>query len=203
MNDWVRKWQALIGMVGKDLDGDFGERTFLRGKTGWKAPVQVSAPVTTPYDAPVAAPSVIRQGSAGYPVNEVVLHCAAVKADWYIDKTPAEAKAEVHRWHLARGFSGFGYHALVMPDGKSIAGRPYTQIGAHVMERNRGTIGILMIESNTITSIGEFGDWFTEAQRLSVRKLIGALAGIRWVTGHNDYANKLCPGFKVESADWL
>jgi N-acetylmuramoyl-L-alanine amidase len=145
----------------------------------------------------------IRQGSAGYPVHEVILHCAAIKTGFFDGKTAAYVRAEIDRWHKARGFSGIGYHGLFMPDGEFIQGRPYTQVGAHVLERNRGTIGFLMIESREITRMGDFGDWFTQEQRRAVRGRIRTLPGIKWVTGHNDYANKLCPGFKVQDGDWL
>ena len=106
-------------------------------------------------------------------------------------------------WHRARGWRGIGYHGIFMPDGSFIQGRAFTEVGAHVAERNRGTIGFLMVESQTIRSIGRFEDYFTEMQRQAVRKAIKALPGIKWVTGHNDYAPKLCPGFKVRDEDWL
>lgn len=148
----------------------------------------------------------IKQGSKGYQVNEVVLHCAALtdkQIAQFSKMSPMEIREEIDGWHKARGFSGFGYHGLFMPDGTFLQGRPYTQIGAHVLERNRGTIGFLMIESKPILKIGRFEDFFTEAQRTAVKAKIATLPGIRWVTGHNDYANKLCPGFKVQDQDWL
>jgi hypothetical protein len=146
----------------------------------------------------------IRQGKAGYEVREIILHCAAVTGDWHKGKTPAQIKAEIDGWHRARGFTnGFGYHGFFMPDGSFHEGRPFTMIGAHVMERNRGTLGFLMIESAKITKMGRFEDWFTEAQRKGVKAKIATVPGIRWVTGHNDYAAKLCPGFKVQGKGWL
>lgn len=148
----------------------------------------------------------ILQGQKGYLVNEVILHCGAL-SDGVIKrfaKMTAEAiRAEIEDWHLARGFNSFGYHGLFMPDGKFLAGRPVTQIGAHVAERNRGTLGYLMLECVPILKMGRFEDFFTEAQRKAVRAKIADLPGIRWVTGHNDYANRLCPGFKVRDEDWL
>lgn len=145
----------------------------------------------------------ILQGSARYIVNEVVLHCAAINTGQFGNMNAAQVKAEIRQWHLARGFKDFGYHGLFMPDGTFLEGRPFTTIGAHVVERNRGTLGFLMIESKKITGITRFEDWFTEAQRKAVRAKIASVPCIRWVTGHNDYASKLCPGFKVRDEDWL
>jgi hypothetical protein len=147
--------------------------------------------------------AMIYQGKARHPVVEVVLHCAAVQGNWHRGKTAVQVLAEVDAWHRKNGWRKIGYHGIFMPDGTFIQGRQFTEVGAHVVERNRGTIGFLMIESQTITKIGRFEDWFTEMQRKAVRAKIKSLPGIQWVTGHNDYANKLCPGFRVRDEDWL
>lgn len=146
----------------------------------------------------------IEQGKARYPVNEVVLHCAAIKTGQFAHMRAFQVFQTINRWHIERGFSnGFGYHGLFMPDGQFYAGRPYSMIGAHVIEANRGTLGFLMIESVQITRIGEALDWFTAPQLHAVREHIRAIDGIKRVSGHNDYAKKLCPGFKVHSNEWL
>ena len=143
-----------------------------------------------------------------YNVNEVVLHCAALnkaQIEQFSKWSAAQCMAEIDRWHKSRKppFKKFGYHGLFMPNGQFLQGRQFTEIGAHVVERNKGSIGFLMIESQEILKIGRFEDFFTEMQRKAVRQKIKELPGIKWVTGHNDYANKLCPGFKVKDEDWL
>lgn len=148
----------------------------------------------------------IFQGNAKYLVNEAILHCGALtksQIQKFSRMTARQVRDEVEAWHKVRGFRKVGYHGIFMPDGEFIQGREFTEIGAHVVERNRGTIGLLMIESQVIEKIGRFEDFFTENQRTGVRAKIKSLSGIRWVTGHNDYANKLCPGFKVRDDDWL
>jgi N-acetylmuramoyl-L-alanine amidase len=140
----------------------------------------------------------ILQGKARYPVTEVILHCAAIRTAQFRGFTPFQAFAEIDRWHKERGFSqGFGYHGLVMPDGVFFRGRPYSMIGAHCIERNRGSLGILLIESSAVTRVGDFADFFTPAQRSTVSALLTGLysQGVRFVSGHNNYASKLCPGF--------
>lgn len=153
----------------------------------------------------------IHQGKAGHPVREVVLHCAAIKTGQFDGMPPFQVFATVNRWHIERGFkNGFGYHGLIMPSGVYYRGRPFNMIGAHVIGRNAGTLGFLLIESRQIISAERlerepvFSDWFTPAQDKVLRGILEDLRisqGINLVTGHNDYAPKLCPGFKV--SEWL
>lgn len=146
----------------------------------------------------------ITHGKSRAPVREAVLHCAAIKSGQFKGQTALEIYATVNRWHRQRGFrNGFGYHGLFMPSGSFVSGRPYTAIGAHVAGRNTGTLGFLLIESREITRIGDFSDWFTEAQRVALKRHLAAIDGLITVTGHNDHANKLCPGFRVKTSDWL
>lgn len=143
-------------------------------------------------------------GKSRTPVREAVLHCAAIKTGKFRGWAPLDVVAEINMWHRERGFkNGFGYHGLFMPDGAFYAGRPFSMIGAHVQGRNTGTLGFLLIESRQITHIGNFDDWFSEAQREALRHRLAAISGLAVVSGHNDHANRLCPGFRVKTADWL
>jgi N-acetylmuramoyl-L-alanine amidase len=148
----------------------------------------------------------IYQGK-GVPVREVILHCAAIKTGQFDRMSAFQVFAIIDRWHTERGFkNGFGYHGLIMPSGEWYSGRPATNMGAHVIGHNSGTLGVLLIESREITHVGQFSDWFTEEQRLRLREIVAKLRdveNVHKVSGHNDYAAKLCPGFKVKSADWL
>lgn len=145
----------------------------------------------------------ILQGRSKYPVREVILHCAAINTGQFAHMAPFQAFATVNQWHRERGFSGFGYHGLFMPDGSFYPGRPYIQIGAHCLERNRGSIGFLLIETRKIEKVSLFEDYFTPQQARSLRAKIAEIEGIARVSGHNDYAQRLCPGFDVRSSDWL
>jgi N-acetylmuramoyl-L-alanine amidase len=146
----------------------------------------------------------ILQGQKRYPVCEAILHCAAIKGGQFKGMAAFEVFSEVNRWHKERGFkNGFGYHGLIMPSGEYFSGRPWNMIGAHVIGHNAGTLGFLLIESREITHMGGFFDWFTVAQGETLRGILAAVPGLEKVSGHNDYAPKLCPGFKVESKEWL
>lgn len=55
------------------------------------------------------------------------------------------AVTEMHRWHLARGFSGVGYHYVIRADGTVEEGRPLYALGAHAgAEGNPDSIGICL-----------------------------------------------------------
>ena len=114
---------------------------------------------------------------------------------------------EIRIWHTRdRGWRDIGYHFVVAPDGSIAEGRKMNVIGAGVAGRNRGVIHICMVPLRDVTKISQFEDWYSPAQFKAVRKLIGEIrlkTDVREVTGHNQYANKLCPGFKVDSKAWL
>lgn len=146
----------------------------------------------------------IYQGKYRHEVREVILHCAAINTGQFLAWSPDAVLAEVDGWHKARGWSGIGYHGLIMPNGVFMRARPFDRIGAHTMDRNRGTLGFLLVESRKITHIGTFDDWFTADQNRVLRALLDDLRishGVRRVSGHNDYARRLCPGFRV--SEWL
>lgn len=157
-------------------------------------------------------------GKARTPVREVVLHCAAINTGQFDGMTAFQVYSTVNRWHRERGFKyGFGYHALIMPDGILYTGRPFDMIGAHVIGHNVGTLGFLLIEKRKIEcppgieetgwlSQNTFRDYYTGQQRNTLRATLESLAhshGVNKVSGHNDYAPRLCPGFKVQTKDWL
>lgn len=146
----------------------------------------------------------ICQGKSLTPVREVVLHCAAIRKGQFDGMTPFQIFLTINKWHHERGFkNGFGYHGIIMPDGFFYSGRPLTMVGAHVKGHNQGTWGLLLIESEKIDRMGEFADYYKPAQAQALRAWLRARPQILRVTGHNDHAPKLCPGFKVQSSDWL
>lgn len=151
----------------------------------------------------------IFQGTDKTPVREAVLHCAAIRTGQFDGMSPFQVFLTVNKWHHDRGFkNGFGYHGIFMPDGRFYSGRPLTMQGAHVIGHNKGTWGLLLIESRQIKprldgGVGQFDDYYTEQQRRALRSWLRMWPQLEKVSGHNDYAPKLCPGFKVQSDDWL
>ena len=116
-----------------------------------------------------------------------------------------EKVAEIRRWHVQqRGWRDIGYHWVIDRDGGVAPGRPETEIGAHVEGHNAGTIGICLLGGYGASANDIFEMNFTAAQAAAVKQLIAGIIGrtaIRKVSGHNDYAAKACPGFRV--AEWM
>ncbi len=61
---------------------------------------------------------------------------------------------DIHRWHLANGWIGIGYHYVIYADGTIYRGRPEWAVGAHAYqdsthEANSNGIGICLIGNFT------------------------------------------------------
>ncbi len=126
-------------------------------------------------------------------IRELIWHCAATPEGK--DFTVADIRA----WHRNRGWSDCGYHYVVYRDGRVMLGRPIGQIGAHVEGHNTGSIGCCYIGG--VSRDGKTPkDTRTPAQRSSMlwltQRLI-AMFPIAAVRGHNEYAAKACPSFRV------
>ena len=69
-------------------------------------------------------------------VNLVIVHCS--------DFEPEHDATVIHQWHLARGWSGIGYHYFIKKDGTVQQGRPLNKRGAHCKGKNFHSIGICL-----------------------------------------------------------
>lgn len=127
-------------------------------------------------------------------INEIIVHCTA---------TPEgrEVSAETIRgWHRARGWSDIGYHWIVHLDGSISRGRPESQVGAHVANRNAKTIGVVYVGG--VAKDGKTPkDTRTTEQKEALmalcREIIARHPSVLKVSGHREYAAKACPSFDV------
>lgn len=135
------------------------------------------------------------------PINGIIVHCTATRAEWWAGKRTSEKVAEIRRWHVQdRGWSDIGYHFLIDRDGTVAKGRPIERIGAHTRGNNTGTVGIALLGGHGSDAHDLFSENFTQAQDDALRGLIAKLKtsyGELRVSGHNDYAAKACPGFRA------
>ena len=141
------------------------------------------------------------QGEAMREINGIIVHCTATHPEWMSRATSQEKVDEIRRWHMAKGWSDIGYHYLIDRDGTVVAGRPVNKQGAHVRGHNRGTIGVSLLGGHGAAATDRFEEHFTTQQFAALTALIWDLQEQYGrnipVTGHNEYANKGCPGFQV------
>lgn len=133
-------------------------------------------------------------------INEIDIHSTATRPDWWKSKSSKAKVAEIRRWHLARGWRDVGYHFLIDRDGTVVLGRPIEQIGAHIKGHNRETVAIALFGGYGGTENDAFEDNFTPEQDAALRELIAELKldhPIEKIAGHNEYAAKACPTFRV------
>lgn len=136
-------------------------------------------------------------------ISEIIVHCTATRANWWPNSKTSAKVAEIRKWHTRdRGWSDLGYHYLIDRDGTIAKGRPLEKAGAHTKGRNAKSIGISLFGGHGSTENDNFHDNFTPEQDRALRKLIAELRrqfpGISKVSGHNEYAAKACPGFRVD-----
>ena len=139
-------------------------------------------------------------------INEIIVHCSATKPEWMADRPTSDKVAEIRRWHVQeRGWRDIGYHFVIDRDGEIEDGRRVFQPGAHTYGHNANSIGICLIGGHGSDANDAPGEHFTAAQLNALRTHIDYLQchyhGIKKITGHNEYAAKACPGFRV--GPWL
>ncbi len=181
------------------IDGVFGGKSQAAMSAFQLAGYRAASGQITP-----STKGMILQGSAKYQVTEICLHCSATRPDWMGNHTLAEKVAEIGRWHRDRGWRAIGYHWIIDRDGKSLAGRAETEIGAGVEGHNRGVIHICLLGGHGSSESDRFATNFSASQDVTVRGLIQGISmrtQIRRISGHNEFAAKACPGFNVPK--WL
>jgi len=128
----------------------------------------------------------------------IVLHHSA---------SPDVPAAEIHAWHLVRGWAGIGYHFVIREKGSIERGRPMEAIGAHAGPGVNGySIGICLC-----------GDFMKKVPNVAqIKALLELLAWLdKYYTSaaragldiklHREVAATVCPGnlFPVEKISRL
>lgn len=138
-------------------------------------------------------------------VSEIIIHCSATKVGWLSNRRVEKKIKEIDSWHRAKSWAGIGYHYVIDRDGTVGNGRPVEKTGAHVRGHNRGTIGVCLIGGWDSNENDRFLDNFTKDQDAALTQLLAKLKAVYGsdvkVSGHNEYAAKACPGFRV--SEWL
>lgn len=99
---------------------------------------------------------------------------------------------DIHRWHLANGWAGAGYHFLVRKDGTIYRLRPEDKVGAHAYGSNYNSLGICFE--------GNFMEEDMPAEQIKAgQELVAYLKNkynITTVQKHKDVCATSCPGDK-------
>lgn len=123
-------------------------------------------------------------------VNSIVIHTAA---------HPSWSAEQIREYHMVeRNYRDIGYHWIVEKDGSVVAGRPESQVGAHVTGWNTESIGVCF------AGHGDVQPW-TDAQRVAGVALVAELTLRHSVLVENVYGHrelnqgrKSCPGTLVD-----
>lgn len=121
-------------------------------------------------------------------VRRLFLHCSAS------DATGAAYQGEhllgtVRSWHLARGWSDVGYHALIDKAGVILAGRDLDRTPAAQRGHNTGSLAVM------VHGLTDFSDAGLSACKALCRAINAAHGGALTVHGHCEVSRKSCPVF--------
>ena len=131
-------------------------------------------------------------------IKHIVFHCSATKEGKSFDAKDIDA------WHKKNGWSGIGYHYVVLLDGTIEKGRPDEKIGAHVKGFNTNSIGVVYIGG--LDKNGKPKDTRTDLQKESLRELAKRL---KWIytkanfCGHRDFSPDLNNNGKIEKSEYI
>lgn len=117
------------------------------------------------------------------PIGYIVLHCSATRTGQKV------TVKDIEKWHKARGFRTIGYHYVIDVDGTVVEGRPLDEIGAHVTNYNRSSIGICYIGG--LNKQGKAEDTRTPEQKTAILKLLRELRKefpLAAIAGHRDFS---------------
>lgn len=130
-------------------------------------------------------------------INKIIVHCTAT------EEGRSFTIEDVKRWHtlpppVGKGWRDVGYHYLVLLDGTVQRGRAISQPGAHCYGQNAHSIGVCYVGG---LRDGKPADTRTDAQRRALLKLLANLTTMYrcHIFGHNDFAQKDCPGFDAKT----
>lgn len=98
---------------------------------------------------------------------------------------------DIHRWHLANGWAGIGYHIFITKEGLIYEGRPLNTVGAQISGHNARGIGVC-VEGNY-----DVEQQMPEAQYKAILEVLDYLKELypdAELVGHRDIAASACPG---------
>jgi len=131
-------------------------------------------------------------------IKYLVVHCTATKED--VDFT----SQDIHSWHKQKGWSGIGYHYVVLLDGTIEVGRPEYWQGAHVKGYNHESLGVVYVgglDENLAPK-----DTRNDRQKASLRCLLKELKEKypeAEILGHRDFSKDINGNGVIEPFEFI
>jgi len=176
---------------------------------GKKADTDLPKPVIISRSEWGARPSTHGYSLHPYFIKLTLHHAAGFSAE-NIEEGKEQMRAIQDLHQFVRGWSDIGYHFVVDKAGNIYQGRPETVIGAHVLNNNKGNIGVCVLGCYHPPEL-YCGDWLTDATTNSLIALYAWISGEynydpNVLKGHRDYPynETSCPGNNVyEELYWF
>jgi len=102
--------------------------------------------------------------------------------------------AEIHQWHLDRGWAGIGYHFVIRPDGTIERGRPQHTKGSHCYGYNSQSVGINVVGNFQVACPTSKQIKALTALLADLCEEYGLTPGDNTIVGHRDKTVTDCPG---------
>ncbi len=123
-------------------------------------------------------------------ITKILIHCSDSP-----DARDSVDASVIRSWHLERGFTDIGYHAVVLRGGEVEVGRPESVLGAHCVGHNRASLGVCWVgrDAPTAKQYTALTDWVADR---CVQYSIDAAQ----VLGHREAApmgGKTCPNLNM------
>ena len=116
----------------------------------------------------------------------LIVHCSATQASADV------GAAEIHQWHLKKGWKGIGYHFVIKRNGDIERGEALENMGSHVLGFNHNSVGVCMVGG--LNKQGTAENNFTHAQFGALTTLLHYLHQTfpkAVVRGHRDFSPDL------------
>jgi len=128
-------------------------------------------------------------------INRVILHCTATKEGQDI------SLETIRGWHVVgNGWQDIGYHYVILLNGDIALGRNLFTQGSHTRGENEDSIGVAYVGG--LDEKGKPKDTMSLYQDIAFMRLFESLSvtfGKLDLHGHNEFSNKACPSFDVQS----
>lgn len=131
-------------------------------------------------------------------IDYIAVHCSATIEGEYFDAKDFDA------WHKRKGWSGIGYHYVILLDGTIEEGRPIEKVGAHVYGYNRNSIGIVYVGG--LDKNKKPKDTRTPEQKKAMLELLTELSEKfpgAIIQGHRDFSPDKDGDGIIEPFEWI